>query len=162
MVGGFAALVILCSQLNAGVRLQPTMVRKYVLLAVIAYTIGITAITVVNVAFLCRGDPKFDGGCGSLDLYIPVALIVLAPVFAVSLLAALGGPAPARPVLLATLAVGLTFVAYFALEFLQHPDWHPNWNWGTIWLVAAMSGAIILVVRRTLSARKAGEVAREV
>jgi hypothetical protein len=39
-----------------------------------------------NVAVLCHGDPKFSGGCGGLDVYIPLWEIFLAPLLIAPLL----------------------------------------------------------------------------
>jgi hypothetical protein len=72
--------------------------------------------TWVNLALLCRGDPKFDSGCGGFELYALSGILVLAPVFLVSLAAAIGGSEPRHPGALASLAVMATFVAFAALR----------------------------------------------
>lgn len=45
----------------------------------IAY-VGLVAVAIwFDLAVLCQGDAKFDGGCGGFGLYIPLWLIFLTP-----------------------------------------------------------------------------------
>src|SRR5262245_15093594 len=39
-----------------------------------------------NLAVLCQGDPKFSGGCGGFELYIPLWEVFLAPLLIAAIL----------------------------------------------------------------------------
>jgi uncharacterized membrane protein len=46
----------------------------------LAAYVGLVALAIwFDLAVLCQGDAKFDGGCGGFGLYIPLWLIFLAP-----------------------------------------------------------------------------------
>jgi hypothetical protein len=48
--------------------------------AFLATHVALVAIAMwFNLAVLCQGDPKFDGGCGGFGLYIPLWEMFLAP-----------------------------------------------------------------------------------
>ena len=48
--------------------------------------LGVGLLAWFNVAVLCRADQKFSGGCGGLELYLPVSLMLHAPVIGALLL----------------------------------------------------------------------------
>ena len=117
--------------------------RKYWAWSLAVYVAGIIGMTWVNLTLLCRGDPKFDRGCGGFELYAPVGILVLAPVFLASITAALAGPVPRRPALLVVLALATTFAAAVALETLQRP----YWSWSAVLVAAVFSALVVLSAR---------------
>jgi hypothetical protein len=53
---------------------------------IIAY-VGLVALAIwFNLAVLCRGAPKFSGGCGGFGFYIPLWEIFLAPLAVAAIL----------------------------------------------------------------------------
>ena len=55
------------------------MTARQVLWFVAAYIMIVALAMWFNLAVLCQGDAKFDGGCGGFALYIPLWEIFLAP-----------------------------------------------------------------------------------
>ena len=88
--------------------------RKHIVLASLAYVAGILALTWIDLAVLCRGDPKFDAGCGGFGLYAPLGVLFVAPIFILSLAAGFTG-AWSRAAGLAWAAVAGAFGAYLLL-----------------------------------------------
>lgn len=60
---------------------QPTllMTLRQALLFLVAYVALVAAAIWFDLAILCRGNAKFDGGCGGFAFYIPLWEIFLAP-----------------------------------------------------------------------------------
>ena len=104
--------------------------RKHILLASVAYVASILALTWVNLAVLCRGDPKFDAGCGGFGLYAPIGVLFVAPIFLLSLAAGFTG-AWTRAAGLAWVAALGAVGAYLLLEAAE-------------WTRAVYAGALIV------------------
>ena len=90
------------------------------LLFAVAYLGAVTACIWLNLAVLCLGDRKFDGGCGGFELYFPLWVVFSAPLALTALVAAarLAGGRRRAFLALATLII----VALLELAWLVYPD----------------------------------------
>jgi hypothetical protein len=79
MARGPATRSYMIPQVNAGVREQHSMTIRQVAWFLAAYIIIVALAIWFDLAVLCRGDAKFDGGCGGFGVYIPLWLIFLTP-----------------------------------------------------------------------------------
>jgi hypothetical protein len=87
----------------------------------IAAYVAIVAVSIsFNLAVLCQGDVKFNGGCGGFSFYIPLWLIFLAPLPIAAILLEFWRKTTPPPTarLLAYLA-GILFVAEFGFLVLE-------------------------------------------
>jgi hypothetical protein len=79
---------------------------------VAAYVALVAAAMWFNLAVLCQGDAKFDGGCGGFGLYIPLWEVFLAPLpIAAILLELWRRSGPPRTSLLLVYLAGILVVA---------------------------------------------------
>lgn len=88
------------------------MTLKQIAWFLAAYVALVAAAMWFNLAVLCQGDPKFDGGCGGFGVYIPLWEVFLAPlpIAAILLERWRRSAPPSTPRLLAYLA-GILVVA---------------------------------------------------
>jgi hypothetical protein len=112
------------------------MRHRDLVLSLVLFLAGAATLQFVNIAVLCRGDGKFDGGCGEPWLYVIAEIILLAPSISVGLLiASVGRSRPRRA--LASVAVVATLLGGVTLEVFE---WY---SWGAALTLAAVVAALV-------------------